>query len=420
MLNKILQKVKSEFMLVLIANIFSYLIAFSGSVIYVRMLGKTDFGLYTFAFGIVSLFLLVNGFGAASGVLQYVSRAKSDSERLGYLNFAFVAGVSCNLIISILIIAYALFIPLPLVNARDALLGMALFPVGRLYIDIFQAYLRATQQNKLQAKFLIINNLLLLIINIVGVMIFRLYGLIYFTYLGYALMYLVSLVYFKLPAINWTLFKQKTIKVKEFISYSFFSTLSNAFSGLLFVLDTIIISYVVKDAGLLATYKVATIIPFAINFIPNIAVNYFYPLFVQNAHDPHKIRQLARYVSVRMFMFSGLVSLLLIILAKPLVLLIFGSSYQESILPFQIIAFGYWIIATFRTINGNILAALGKAKLSFYLTSIILLVNVVVTYCMVKYFSINGAAIAIVIMYTFSSLIGYIALKLILRDMVGK
>lgn len=417
MLNKILQKLKSEFMLVLVANIFSYLIAFSGSVIYVRMLGKTDFGLYTFAFGIVSLFLLVNGFGAASGVLQYVSRAKNDAERLGYLSFAFIAGISCNAIISILIVAYALLIPLPLANARYVLLGMALFPVGRLYIDIFQAYLRATQQNKLQARFLIINNMLLLIINIIGVACFKLYGLVYFTYLGYALMYLVSLIYFRLPVIDFGVLKEQTIKIKEFISYSFFSTLSNAFSGLLFVLDTIIISYVVKDAGLLATYKVATIIPFAINFIPNIAVNYFYPQFVQNAHDSNKIRSLARYVSLRMFLFSGVVSLLLIVLAKPLILVIFGTSYHDSILPFQIIAFGYWIIATFRTINGNILAALGKAKLSFYLTSVILVMNILITYFMVKGFSINGAAMAIVIMYTFSSLIGYVALKLILRDM---
>lgn len=417
MLNKIFQKLKSEFMLVLVANIFSYLIAFSGSVIYVRILGKIDFGLYTFAFGIVSLFLLVNGFGAASGVLQYVSRAKNDAERLEYLSFAFIAGVSCNAIISILIVAYALLIPLPLANARYVLLGMALFPVGRLYIDIFQAYLRATQQNKLQARFLIINNMLLLIINIIGVACFKLYGLVYFTYLGYALMYLVSLIYFRLPVIDFGVLKEQTIKIKEFISYSFFSTLSNAFSGLLFVLDTIIISYVVKDAGLLATYKVATIIPFAINFIPNIAVNYFYPQFVQNAHDPNKIRSLARYVSLRMFLFSGVVSLLLIVLAKPLILVIFGTSYHDSILPFQIIAFGYWIIATFRTINGNILAALGKAKLSFYLTSVILVMNILITYFMVKVFSINGAAMAIVIMYTFSSLIGYVALKLILRDM---
>lgn len=416
MLNKLMAKLRGDFALVLAANIFSYFIAFSGSVIFVRLLGKTEFGLYTFAFGIVSLFLLVNGFGAASGVLQYVSRAKSEQERLGYLHFAFKSGALFNLLISLLIIGYALLMPLPMPRARPILLAMALFPVGRLYIDIFQAYLRATQQNKLQARFLIVNNCVLLAANVIGIACFKLYGLVYFTYLGYLLMFVISSWKFKLP----NLFNQSSkfkINIRQFVSYSFFTTLSNAFSGLLFVLDTIIISYIVKDPQLLATYRVATIIPFAINFIPNIAVNYYYPEFAKNAHNPSQVRKLARFVAKRMFIFSAVVSLMLIFLAKPLLLLIFGNSYADSVVPFQIISFGYWIIATFRTVNGNILAALGKAKLSFYLTFVILLVNIAVTYLLVTKYSIVGAASAIVLMYTFSSLVGYFTLKIILSGM---
>jgi len=416
MLNKLMAKLRGDFALVLSANIFSYFIAFSGSVIFVRLLGKTEFGLYTFAFGIVSLFLLVNGFGAASGVLQYVSRAKSEQERLGYLHFAFKSGALFNLLISLLIIGYALLIPLPMPRARPILLAMALFPVGRLYIDIFQAYLRATQQNKLQACFLIVNNCVLLAANVIGIACFKLYGLVYFTYIGYLLMFVVSSWKFKLPNLFSRSSKFK-INVRQFVSYSFFTTLSNAFSGLLFVLDTIIISYIVKDPQLLATYRVATIIPFAINFIPNIAVNYYYPEFAKNAHDPSQISKLARFVAKRMFIFSAVVSLMLIFLAKPLLLLIFGNSYADSVVPFQIISFGYWIIATFRTVNGNILAALGKAKLSFYLTFVILLVNIAVTYLLVTKYSIVGAASAIVLMYTFSSLVGYFTLKIILSGM---
>ncbi len=415
-----MHKLRGDFALVLIANLFSYLITFCGSIIYVRLLGKTEFGLYAFAFGVVSLFLLVNGFGAASGVLQYVSRAKSDDEKLAYLHFAFRSGMIFNFLIGILIVGYAFIMPLPIANARPILLGMALFPVGRLYIDIFQAYLRATQQNKLQAHFLIINNCVLLTANVIGVIIFKLYGLVYFTYVGYILMFIFSAVKFKLPVI---FVKQKQlvyISQRSFISYSFFSTMSNAFSGLLFVLDTIIISYIVKNPQLLATYRVATIIPFAINFIPNIVINYYYPEFAKNSNSANKIRQLARFVSKRMFLFSGFVSLSLIILARPLIITIFGDSYSDSILPFQIISFGYWIIATFRTINGNILAALGQAKLSFYLTFLILIVNIIVTYLMVVHYSIIGAAIAVVLMYSFSSLIGYITLKIILQNIESK
>ncbi|MDD3265908.1 MAG: oligosaccharide flippase family protein [Burkholderiales bacterium] len=416
MIKKILRKFRGEFMLVFMANMFSYLVAFSGAIIYVRMLGKEDFGIYTFAFGIVSLFLLVNGFGAASGVLQYVSKSRDSNEQKAYLNFAFKSGIVFNLFIAVLIILYAFIVPLPIANSRSVLLGMALFPVGRLYIDIFQAYLRATSQNRLQAKFLIINNIILLLTNVIGVAIFKLYGLVYFTYIGYILMYFISLFKFKLP-VNLNSKDEIKINKKHFLSYSFFTTLSNAFSGLLFILDTIIIGYVLKDAELLAIYKVATIIPFAITFIPNIVVNYHYPEFVKNAHNKEALQILAFRVSKQLFIFSSIVSLCLIISAKHLILILFGDHYHESILPFQIIAFGYWILATFRTVNGNILAALGKAKLSFYLTFVILIANVFVTYLMVHFFSIIGAAIAVLFMYAFSSLIGYTTLKLVLKKL---
>jgi len=415
-MKQLINRFRSDFFLVLFANIFSYFITFCGSVIYVRMLGKHDFGIYTFAFNIISLFLLVNGFGAATGVLQYVSKASSDAERTAYLQYAFKIGILFNFVIALFIVGYALFVPLPIPEAKSALLSMALFPVGRLYIDIFQSYLRARQQNKIQAQFLILNNCILLFSNVVGIIVFHLYGLIYFTYLAYVIMLIVSTIKFKLPVFISSLSTVAICK-KQFISYSFFTTLSNAFSGLLFVLDILIISYVVKDPQLVAIYRVATIIPFAINFIPNIAVNYYYPEFARNSHNPARIRSLSRYLSLRMFAFSACVSLILIVLAKPLIFIIFGKAYQESILPFQIISFGYWIIATFRTVNGNILAAMGKARLSFYLTIAILLVNIVITYFMVKYYSITGAASAVVFMYAFSSFVGYIALKLVLKDM---
>jgi O-antigen/teichoic acid export membrane protein len=60
---------------------------------------------------------------------------------------------------------------------------------------------------------------------------------------------------------------------------------------------------------------------------------------------------------------------------------------------------------------------MGKAKLSFYLTILILIANIITTYLMVMHYSINGAAIAIVMMYLFSSILGYVALKLVLRGL---
>ena len=99
----------SGFIHVFIANIVSQLVAFCGSIFYVRMLGVTQFGIYTFAYTIISFFLLMNGFGAASGILQFVSRASDDSTRLSYLKYSVIIGVIFNCILSIGIFFFSVF-----------------------------------------------------------------------------------------------------------------------------------------------------------------------------------------------------------------------------------------------------------------------------------------------------------------------
>lgn len=409
--NLIKRHLSTELNISVSANLFSYLVAFCASIIYVHLLGKTDFGLYTFAFNIVTLFLLLNGFGAASGVLQYVSHSTNRAAQEEYLRFAFQSGSLFNFAIGGVIILYAVLIPLPIPAAKPLLIAMALVPSGRLYLDVVQAYMRASGQNRLQAKFAISNNCILLLCNILGIMCFGLYGLVYFTYIAYGLMLVYASWRYQLPPLfKWQ--RLQYVNVAKFISFSFFTTLTNACSGLLFVLDLVIISYVVKSPQLIASYKVATLIPFAINFIPGLVANFYYPQFVRQS--PAKVRQLARYLSLRMLIFSALISLILVLLAKPLILGLFGANYHDSIRPFQIISAGYWLNASFRTLNGNILAALGKAKLSFYQTVLTLLINLGVTYFMVIHYSINGAAMAIVIIYAFSSLFNYLILKLVL------
>ena len=399
----------SGFIDVFVANVISQLVAFSGSIFYVRLLGTHQFGIYTFSYTIISFFLLVNGFGAASGVLQFVSRASDNATRLSYLKQSVVLGIVFNSLLSIGIFLYASFMPLPIIGARRILCLMAFFPIGRLYIDIFQAYLRATLQNKLLAKFAISTNLLLLISNIIGIYFEGLNGFIVSTYISYALIIILSTFIYKLP--NIFNIKSIRINITEFISYSMYVTIGNAFSQLLFILDILIISYVIKNAVIIGIYKVATVIPFAINFIPGIVSTFFYPYFAKNANDIEYVKNLKYKIQKGMFVFSALVSIFLIVLAKPIITIIFGDAYIDSVLPFQILCFGFWILATFRNINGNVLAALGHAKFAMWQNVFVVSINIILTYFLVIHFGIIGSAIGVVFIYALSGGIAGFALR---------
>ena len=402
----------SGFIHVFIANIVSQLVAFCGSIFYVRMLGVTQFGIYTFAYTIISFFLLMNGFGAASGILQFVSRASDDSTRLSYLKYSVIIGVIFNCILSIGIFLYANIITLPIKGSKEILCLMAFFPIGRLYIDIFQAYLRATLQNQLLAKFAISTNLLLLISNIIGINYYGLQGFIWSTYISYILIIALATFFYKLP--NVFQIKLIRLNIREFISYSMYVTIGNAFSQLLFILDIIIISYILKNAVIIGVYKVATVIPFAINFIPGIVSTFFYPYFAKNAHNYQYIKALKYKIQKGMFIFSFIISVVLIILAKPIITIIFGAAYLDSVIPFQILCFGFWILATFRNINGNVLAALGYAKFAMWQNLFVVIINIILTYVLVINFGIIGSAIGVVVIYAISGAIAGVAIRRVL------
>ena len=406
----------SGFIYVFVANFFSYLVAFCGSIAYARLMGKYEFGLYSFAFNIVSFFLLVNGFGCASGILQFVSRTADAKLHLAYFRYAVIMGWIFNGGLSLLIMAYALFVPLPIPGVKNILLLMSFFPIGRLYLDVLQAYLRATEQNMLLAKVAITLNGILLLLQILGLLLYSLLGFIVVTYVAYALIMLIAIYVYKSPNI-WVLTKAvlPSINAMEFMRYSLYATVGNAFAQLLFVLDILFLGYILHEANVVAVYRVVTIIPFALAFIPGVVMTFFYPQFARNAGNLDYVRRLRLKVMRGMLYFSGSISLVLILIAQPFIGFIFGAEYLSGVLPFQILAFGFWISATFRIVNGNILSCLGHARFNMLVNCGVMLVNCILTFILIWNWGIIGAAIGVVIIYILSALISSYALNSILR-----
>ncbi len=414
--NNVHKLAQSGFLYVFFANMFSYMVTFCATISYSRLLTPNDFGVFSFCYSIITFCLLLNGLGASSGVLQFISKLERSQEQTAYLKFAMRLGMGFNLLISIGIIFYAYFTTIPIRNAKYILLLMAFFPIGRLYIDVFQAYLRAIHKNILLAKFSFINNSILLGLNICGIIYHQLIGLIVGTYLSYFIIIIISIYIFKLPNIfNDNDVGNSPHNKKEFVTFSIYATIGNAFIGLMFNLDIIILSYIIKDTIVVANYKIATIIPFAINIIPGIIISFFYPQLAKNSHNIHYMNALKNKIIKLMLTITIPSSTILIIFAKPFINLLFGGNFNLSIIPFQILIFGF-SFAALRIAYGNILAIFGRVKFAMWLNLIIAILNVIMSYILIKCFGIIGAAIGIVLIYIIASFCANLSLKACLRE----
>jgi O-antigen/teichoic acid export membrane protein len=251
------------------------IIQFCASIFLVRILSKELYGIWTYAENILQMFLLLQGIGCVVGLLQYSSAAKDKYEKYKYLKFSLFVGIFSNLLVGIAILFFSLFGKLCIEGSKQVLLLLCIFPLINVLFDIIQMYFRSSFENRKFSALTMVNSVTFLVFSTVGAYIWGIKGIVMGRYTAVALSVIVGFYYLRdvLPSI----FKAENLsnkEKKEFMGYSFVSMISNIFSSLLFLLDVFLIGFLLKDSLLVASYKIATIIPFAMNFLPMTIIVY--------------------------------------------------------------------------------------------------------------------------------------------------
>ena len=79
------------------ANVFNKIISFSGTILLVRILSKGEYGVYAYVQNILSFFLLLNGLGVVSGLLQYGSVYRNSPLMYAFFKYGLRRGVIGNI-----------------------------------------------------------------------------------------------------------------------------------------------------------------------------------------------------------------------------------------------------------------------------------------------------------------------------------
>ena len=161
---------------------------------------------------------------------------------------------------------------------------------------------------------------------------------------------------------------------------------------------------------ILASYKIATLIPVALNFIPISVMIYIYPYFAQNSNDIKWIRENYTNLLKYSFFINIFISFILVLFSKTIIRFVFGENYLDAQLPFIILSVGYFFSATLRIPSGNIINAIGKIKFNFYNTLISGIVNIILDIYLIKKIGSVGASYATLLVFIISGIIGNIFL----------
>lgn len=392
------------------ANVINKVVQFITIAFLTQIISKEDYGSFTYAQNLMSFVLLFEGAGVTTGILQYCSVSKDSKEKIGILKYGVSRGILVNIILSIGVFIYAIFGKLPIEGSRNSLMMLACVPIFSVVFNSIQVYLRSTFRNT-EFSILTSFNTIVYFLATVGLSLkLGVSGLIIGMYIAYLLSIVLGAWFIRKDLFYNKIKLDSNFDKVKFLKYSIVTVLTNAMSQILYLLDTQLIGIFTKDEAVLASYKVATTIPFNLIFIPTSIMVFAYPYFAQNKNDKAWIKNRVSQLTKILLVINVVIGLGGVIFSD-LILSIFGKQYLDAKACFNVLMIGYIIAGTFRVPYGNILASLGLVKANFINAIFSGIANIVLDVVLIIKYGSIGAAYATLIVFIISSFIHFMFIK---------
>lgn len=402
------------------STILLRIIQFILGVLIIRLLSKDEYGNLSYALTITQLILPFSGAGLYLSLLHFGPIQDNLGQKVQLFNFTIRRGIFYSMFVMLLMVGLADLIGLRMPGSVHYLRLFSIYILSYCLFFTAVSFLRILKKNKTYAVSLLLNSILVFLLSLLGVFLSKGIG---YT-IGFSVAPAISAIAVYLIivkkegiAINpLERIRELPVKISDYTKYGVFAGLGNIASQMAWQLDTIMIGLLLAQSSLVATYKVAALIPFSLVFIPSVFMQTDFVYIAEN----HKNRQyLINYYKKYLLLFSMITATILALwyIFGGMIVKLFGPDYINARPVINILMLNVATTYLFRVPLGNILAAVGKAKWNSYSAIAMLLLNLLLNYLMIPQFEIYGAAYATVISISASCIIAMILFGVYLRGL---
>jgi len=377
-----------------LAYIFQKIFAFIYFTLIARWLGATDIGTYTFAISLTTLMAIFIDFGLSNVLIREAAKYRDKANT--YLNNI----LSLKLLFSVITYVLVIII-INLLNKGSISLIMVYLSGIAMVLDSFTlsfwAIFRAYQNLKYEAISIVINQILIFIVGIIGVLLkFPLYVLIIALVCGSLFNFLYSFILLKIK-LNFTFkldWNKQILKFLFYIAVPF--ALAGIFARVYSYIDQILLSVLVGDKHL-GWYEIGYKITFALQFVPAAFAAAVYPAMSHSfINDKERLKMIFEKSMFLLLIFSVPAAVGIALLSDQIILLLYTAEFQPSILAMQIIIFS--IIAMFLNYPiGSLLNSCDRQMTNTINVGIAMAVNIILNIILIPIYQHIGAAIACLI-----------------------
>lgn len=396
--NKILKEISWSFFTIGVV----FLLYFSLNIYLARSLGVEKFGSLSFFLSILSIFILLSGFGINVSTSKYVAQYNKTEKLITVLNsgikLRFIFSLFFSIIIAIFHNQLALFVGKPELSL------LFLFAAPLLFFSGVVAFLKKVFQGLHRLKYNFIINFLENGLKLVLVVIFFTFSSEIFSIINaFVLSFLItSFVGFYLLYKNFykkykTNYKEKSFS-KDIFEYSIPLLFISIGFAVAMEVDILMLGLLTTDREV-GIYTVAKKIAVKLPHI-SIAISMgVMPLFVKFNNDKQEKLKKIFYTVLKINTLIFFIIALVIFFFSPFFIpLIFGSQYSSSALSLQILTV-YLVAYSFSILLSSFLNYQGLAKKRAVNLSFSIFLNIVLNFALIPSYGAVGAAISTSVSY---------------------
>ena len=409
------------FFSIYLGTICSKVITLLGGIFIVRLLTQEDYGTYTLVLNAITMLSIFGDFGAADSALQYGVGAEKDLDKQkAYLKLGIKMMLYASFASILLIILSPMFYPYQNKEIETLTLVLCGIPLLHNVINYMAMTLRIKRKNNQYSAYQLLNTAIHYGVVIALTIFFGLKGSLIAQYVYDIIIFLVGCIfvhkYLKLKNSAEISSEEK----KGFFKMGISNQLNNTLNSLLYQIDIFILGIMANSSVEVSIYKVATIIPNALVFLPQCLGVYINPYFIANRENPEWIKQKVKKIGKYMLIGYALITIVLIASAKFIFNLLYGVEYLDAVLPFSILMIGFFFSATINKFLINIIYCMRKIWFSVILNVASMIMNVILNVIFMFIFGYVGVAIATLIVNVVTSIISVIYFRKCIKELERK
>ncbi|MEW6407241.1 MAG: flippase [Patescibacteria group bacterium] len=375
----------AQFIQVALAAIIGILLA--------RYLGAIDYGKYTFAISFTSLFAVLFDFGFSTYLINEIARDKSKLN--SYLGNILSLKILISVIFIILIYILIIFSGKPF-DVKILVYVSGLTLIFNSFSILFYAIFRAHEKMELEALFVslfaVINFICVILAILIKLNLLQILSVSLFV----SLLGIITVFAFVQKRVTKIELKKEIPLWRKLLKDITPFVLSGVFINIYFYIAQVILSFM-KGNEITGWYGAIYKILLVVTSVIGVYYAVFFPIASRLFKEDRNKLKLLLHVSMRGALILCLpLSFGVALLAKPLVLLIFGNDFSKSASGLQILIWAAVLIFICSAYSNTLLACLQR---KIYTIGVALgaIVNIVANLILIPRFSLEGAAAATVL-----------------------